>query len=147
MSSLPQGEKMKIKFDFCKDGENADVTFVREEGDPKFYGIAHAKGEHALFHFLKKWLNQRGFNFIKKLAQKDGHMVGDQYQPYLRMRNQKQVPHPFALISGFYALHGANEDWNKGEVELILHGSNTNTFEFVRGLCMGREDMTCIKQT
>ena len=137
---------MKVKFQFCSDGENADVTFIREDNDPKFYGICHAKGEHALFNFIKKWLNERGFDFIKKRAQDDNHLVGDEYQPYLRCRvkGKKQLKnsHPFALISGFYALHGANEDWNKGQVDLILHGFDVNTCNFVQGLCEGRQDMT-----
>jgi len=140
---------MKVKFHFCSDGENADVTFIREDGDPKFYGMKHAKGEHALMAYLKKWLNARGFDFIKKRVQDDGHMVGDEYQPYLRCRakGKKQLKnsHPFALISGFYALYGTNEDWNKGKVDLILYGSDTNTFAFVQGLCEGRQDMTCGK--
>ena len=60
------------------------VTFHREASDPKFHGSRHAKGEHALFRFIGKWLNAHGFDVIKKRAQKDGHMIGDQYQPYLR---------------------------------------------------------------
>ena len=98
------------------------ITFKREEGDPKFYGTMHAKGEHALLHFIKKWMNARGFSLIKKLAQKDGHMVGDQYQPYLRTSSpKKHFPHVY-IISTFYAIRGANEDWNKGEVTLALWG-------------------------
>ena len=99
------------------------VKFVREEGDPKFYGTKHAAGEHALFNYIKKWLNSRGFCLIKKRAQKDGHMVGDKYQPYLRTAKafpaEMCQPH-IMIISDFYALRGANEDWNEGEVTLEL---------------------------
>ena len=60
------------------------VTFYRESGDPRFHGLRFAKGEHALFRFIARWLDARGFDVIKKRAQKDGHLIGDQYQPYLR---------------------------------------------------------------
>jgi hypothetical protein len=90
------------------------VVLTREDSDPKFHGILHAKGEHALFYFIKKWLNARGFSLIKKRAQNDGHLV-DEYQPYLR--SKKGIP-DLMIISGFYALRGANEDWNKGSVTL-----------------------------
>ncbi len=99
------------------DNECGQIEFTREATDPKFYGIAGAKGEHALFHFIKKWLNERGFDCIKKRAQSDGHMVGDEFQPYLRERKGK-----WCIISGFYALRGANEDWNEGLVDLNFHG-------------------------
>ena len=102
------------------------VTFYREAGDPRFDGIRFAKGEHALFRFVARWLNARGFDVIKKRAQKDGHMIGDQYQPYLRCRKPRAgVPHVM-VWSGFYALRGANEDWNKGQVSLLLE---TDCFE------------------
>jgi hypothetical protein len=98
------------------------VILTREPGDPKFYGT-WAKGEHALLHYLRKWLNARGFNLIKKRLQDDGHLMGDNYQPYLRppVRQPGSSPHIF-IVSGFYALRDANQDWNKeGKVELNVH--------------------------
>jgi hypothetical protein len=96
------------------------ITFCRQPGDPKFHGLRFAKGEHALLRFLARWLNARGFDVIKKRAWKDGHLIGDQFQPYLRCRTPRaDVPHVM-LWSGFYALRGANEDWNRGEVALLL---------------------------
>lgn len=96
-----------------------DVTFFREPGDPKFYGFKLAAGEHKLFHFLKRKLNEEGNDLIKKRIQKDGHMMGDQYQPYIRTRKRTSKGLNIQIFSGFYALHGANEDWNKdGEVTL-----------------------------
>lgn len=106
---------MKATLDGCK------IIFTREQGDPKFHGIRQAKGEHGLLHFIKEWLNARGFGLAKKLVQKDGHLMGDQYQPYLRTRKpSKGQPH-ICIVSGFYAIRGANEDWNEGEVALDLH--------------------------
>ena len=46
---------------------------TREPGDPRFHGLRFAKGEHSLFRFIANWLNARGFDLIKKRAQKDGH--------------------------------------------------------------------------
>ena len=114
------------------------VTFYREAGDPRFHGIAHAKGEHSLFYFIAKWLNARGFDVIKKRAHKDGHLIGDEYQPYIRCRKpRKNIPHIY-IYSGFYALRGANEHWNKGEVTLVLRtdvfGKNQNTMELINKL-------------
>ena len=99
------------------------ITFFREEGDKKYYGMKFAKGEHALFRAIAKWLNARGFDVIKKRAQNDGHMIGDIYQPYIRTRKRvRGIPH-IMIYSGFYALRGANEDWNKkGKVTLIIVG-------------------------
>jgi len=102
---------MKVKFNINS------VTLTREPGDPKFYGMKGARGEHRLLHYLCKWLNERGFKLIKKRLADDKHLMGDNYQPYLRppTRNPGDGPHIF-IVSGFYALRGANEDWNAGEV-------------------------------
>ena len=107
---------------FCLNRNGGTVTFHREDGDKKYYGQRHAAGEHNLFYAIKKWLNERGFDLIKKRAQNDGNMIGDQYQPYIRIRSRNsQAPH-IAIYSGFYALRGANVDWNEGAVTLILQG-------------------------
>ena len=115
------------------------VTLTREKGDPRFYGVQHAKGEHGLFRYLARELNATGFDVIKKRAQKDGHMIGDEYQPYIRTRTARQDRTHIMIYSGFYQLRGANEDWNKGEVSLILiHDSfsrGQDTESMIRTLC------------
>jgi hypothetical protein len=115
------------------------VTFVREATDPRFHGIQHARGECRLFHYIAKWLNVRGFDIIKKRAQDDMHMIGDEYQPYLRCRKPlKNIPHIY-IWSGFYALRGANADWNRGEVSLLLETNvfdkGQDTMAMIRTLC------------
>jgi hypothetical protein len=114
------------------------ITFTREENDPKFYGITHAKGEHALFHFIKKIMNARGFSLIKKRMQKDGHMMGDEYQPYLRTKNPRVKGPHVMLYSGFYQIRGANEDWNEGSVTLLMQkdcfDAGQDTDEIIRKL-------------
>jgi len=62
------------------------VTFHRDKTDPRFHGNRFARGEHNLFQFVKKWLNVQRLRRYKKRAQKDGHLIGDVYQPYLRCR-------------------------------------------------------------
>ncbi len=115
---------MKVKIDMY--GDTGSITCIREEDDPKFYGIVHAKGEHAFMHFLKKWLNERGCNLIKKLIWKDGHLMGDDYQPYLRTKSNRSAgPHMY-IYNGRYAIEGAEKHWNDGEVKLHLH---TNIFK------------------
>jgi len=95
------------------------IVFFRDAGDPKFYGVRYARGEHALLHFLKKELNKQGWDLIKKLMRKDGHMVSE-YQPYLRARFAKSKGPNVCIYSGFFAIRGANEDWNAGEVTLNI---------------------------
>jgi hypothetical protein len=113
---------MRAKFSIGTSG--GFVTFHREEGDRRYHGAAHAKGEHNLFYAVKQWLIARGFDVIKKRAQKDGHMLGDEFQPYVRCRKPtSDTPH-IAIYSGFYALRGANEDWNAGEVRLNVEGGH-----------------------
>lgn len=114
---------MQVKFHFYEKAGEGSITITREPGDRKFYGMRFAHGEHNFLHNLCKWLNARGFNLIKVRAQKDGHMVGDEYQPYLRppKRGRKRTAPDIYIISGFYALRGANEDFNQGEVMLNVH--------------------------
>ena len=124
---------MKVKI-FAIDNECGCIELTREATDPKFYGVAWAKGESALFYFIKKWLNEHGFDCIKKRAQKDGHLVWDEYQPYLRDRKGD-----WCIISGFYALRGANEDWNEGCVDLNFHGDAIKFREKLQqGACCAR---------
>jgi len=101
------------------------VTFIREDGDPKFYGKRCAKGEHALFHFIKTRLNESGNDFIKKRAQRDGHLLGDEYQPYIRTRSATSKGKNLVIFSGFYALRGAEADWNDGAVTLCAMSAYT----------------------
>lgn len=139
---------MRIKF------EGESITLIREADDPKFYGARFAKGEHNLLSFLKKALNALGFDLIKKRAQKDGHMIGDEYQPYLRAR---QARHPKANLPhiyiwwGSYALRGANEDWNNGEVTLLLETDvfekGQDTLGVIRQLVAGKSNVEFVEVT
>lgn len=124
------------------------VTLQREEGDPKFHGNAYAKGEHALLHYLKKFLNARGFSLIKKRIWKDGHLMGDEYQPYLKTphRGANGAPN-ICIYSGFYAIQGANERLNEtGKVTLLMEldiytKPQPDCLERVKALCEKHPDL------
>jgi len=133
---------MRVVFHLGQHGGSA--TFLREPGDPAFYGLRHAAGEHRLFHYIRAWLNVRGWDVIKKRAQADGHLIGDEYQPYIRTRLPRPgVPHVM-LWSGFYQLRGANEDWNAGKVMLRLAHDvfcrSQDTRAEIRRLCADRPE-------
>lgn len=100
--------------------EGSHLIVTREEGDKKYHGIVNAKGEHNLFYAIKNELNKQGYDLIKKLMWKDGHLVDDM-QPYLRTRKKGAGKADIYISSDFWALRGANEDFNKGEVSLRVH--------------------------
>jgi hypothetical protein len=100
---------MKLSFD----GNTLNVK--REDNDPKYYG--NVSGESNLLHAIKKELNQRGYDLIKKRMWKDGHLVDD-LQQYLRTRKKGSGKADIYIYSVFWAIRGANEDFNKGEVSL-----------------------------
>lgn len=95
------------------------VTITRENGDKKYYGIANGAGESKFFHDLKKELNKQGYDLIKKRMWKDGHLVDDMQQ-YLRTRKKGAGKADIAIYSTFWAIRGANEDFNNGEVTLCV---------------------------
>lgn len=98
------------------------LTVIREEGDPKFYGTANAKGESNFLHYLKGILNSQGHDLIKKRMWKDGHLVSD-LQQYLRVRSKaaikKGAPN-IALYNDHFAINGLNDDWNEGKATLVI---------------------------
>jgi hypothetical protein len=100
----------------------SEITVYREAGDRKFYGRGHASGENRLLYHLAKHLNAMGFRLIRVCPGRDGHMLGDEYQRYLRppVGCPRKFPHIY-IYSGFYAIRGANENYNKeGKVTLIV---------------------------
>lgn len=117
---------MRPSFSIGKGG--GSLILIKERGDRHIYGDRHAQGEHLLLYKAKLLLNRLGFSLIKKRAQLDGHMIGDQFQPYLRPRNERsEAPHIY-IFNGCYALYGANREWNKqGKVRLEVHGNAFGT--------------------
>lgn len=93
------------------------LVVTREQSDKKYYGRANAKGESNLLHAIKTELNKQGYDLIKKRMWKDGHLVDDMQQ-YLRTRKKGAGKADIYIYSGFWALCGADEVFNKGEVRL-----------------------------
>lgn len=102
---------------------STSLTVIREEGDPKFYGVRNAAGESNFLYWLKNLLNSQGFNLVKTRMWKDGHLVDDMQQ-YLRTTSpaavKKGAPNIY-LHNGYWAIRGLEEDWNKeGKTRLSL---------------------------
>ena len=116
---------MKIKFD------RTSVLFIREDGDPKFYGVKDAKGESNLFYWIKKQIAKghpdlpKNFptDWIKKRMWKDGHMMDDMQQ-YLRTRKpvvkEKGIAWHVCFYNGYWAVQGADYYWNQGSCRLSM---------------------------
>ena len=104
---------MKLEF------KGTDLIVTREEGDPKYYGVVNGAGESKLLHAIKVELNKQGYDLIKKRMWKDGHMV-DEMQQYLRTRKKGAGKVDIYIRSLFWAVRGANDDFNEGEVILAV---------------------------
>lgn len=96
-------------------------TVTKEPGDPKFSGIVNAAGESRLLYHIKKILNARGYDLIKKRMYKDGHLMSDMQQ-YLRARKKSGDPDKDIYIyNGMWNVRGAEEYLNRdGKVGLIV---------------------------
>lgn len=113
---------MKVSFTgVSKEYEQASLLVEREEGDPKFYGVVNAAGESRLLYHVKKTLNERGYDLIKKRMWKDGHLVDDRQQ-YLRTRSHtSDTPHIY-IWNDRWMIVGAEEDYNeKGKTRLHVY--------------------------
>ncbi len=80
----------------------------REPGNPKLYR------ESLLFHAVRNELRRQGFDVIKKLMWKDGHLTDDS-RYYIRERSWK-----FAVFFEFYQQNNAVADYNRGGVLLSV---------------------------
>lgn len=98
-----------------------NIVIKREAPDPKFYGVVNAAGESKLLHHLKKYLNAKGYDLIKKRMHKDGHMVADMQQ-YLRTRkiNAKTI----MIYNGRWQIEGAEVAWNAGHNTTFILETN-----------------------
>ena len=102
------------------------ILVIREAKDKKYYGDFNAKGESNLLYALKKHLNAKGFNLIKKRMWRDGHLVDD-CQQYLRTAKKTNDPHNDVMIyNSAFQIKGANDNYNKGQVVLSIE---RNIFE------------------
>jgi hypothetical protein len=96
---------------------------TREKGDPVFSGTVNAAGESRLLHHLKKILNARGYDLIKKHMAKDGHLMSDMQQ-YLRTRKKTGKPSKDIYIY--------NSMWSINGADFYLRLNGSFTFSVVR---------------
>jgi hypothetical protein len=87
--------------------ENAIVKVTKEKEDPRFYSESH------FLYFVQQELKKQGYNVVKKLMHKDGHLVSET-QHYIRQTNYE-----WAIWNPYYTIYGAHDKFNEfGEVEL-----------------------------
>jgi len=89
-----------------------NCTVIREPGDKKIYN------ESQLLHHVKLELIKQGYDVIKKLMWKDGHMVSDTCH-YIRSMNGNII-----IWDSQYAIRNAATDYNEGCV--IYEANNDN---------------------
>ena len=87
---------------------------IKRNNDKKIYN------ESILYFKIKEKLNKRGFNLIKKLIHKDGHMMGGPRNYYLRDRKWN-----FCFIDYDYQIRALHENYNNNE-DTILFKHNFN---------------------
>lgn len=107
---------------------NSACVITRETGDPVFRGVVNAAGESRLLYHVKKILNARGYDLIKKRACKDGHLLSD-LQQYLRARKPSGVPDKDIYIyNTFWQIEGADERLRReGTVTLCVEKNVFNS--------------------
>jgi len=96
------------------------LVVIREKGDPVFYGVGMGAGESKFLHWVKTMLIKRyGWDLIKKLMWKDGHMVEDT-QHCIRSRYPSTKPN-ILFWNDHYAIRGLEEDFRvRGEARLAV---------------------------
>ena len=105
---------MKLEF------RDSNLHVYRESTDPKYYGVMNAAGESRLLYAIKNQLNKDGWDLIKKRMHKDGHLMAEMQQ-YLRTRKPTGNPDKDIYIyNGFWQIRGAEEDFNAGNLVLIV---------------------------
>ena len=98
--------------------DSGRLLVKREPGDHRCNAGGWGSGwgpEHQLMYRIKRRLNACGFNLIKKRAQSDGHIWGEEATPYLRSANKvRRHPHIY-IYDGNYAVRNSAEEFNTGE--------------------------------
>jgi len=94
-----------------KHGRNGTITIIREEGDKKVYN------DSTLMRHIARKLNEMGYNVVKKLMWRDGHMVDDNLTYIKTKRTDEQS---FFIYDGAYNIRSAYKDYNEGELILNM---------------------------
>lgn len=109
-------EAIKMKVEITRNGKNGYMDIIREESDPKLYS------ESTLLYHAAKKLKEMGYDVVKQLMWKDGHMYGDDHIHYIKTRyKHKADPDAFFAYDGDYALRSLYEPYNqRNKVTLIM---------------------------
>ena len=105
--------------------EGTTCYVVREEGDPKRFRATEwcPDAESTLLYHVNKELRKQGYDLVKKLMAKDGHLV-DSLQHYLRPRKGKK-PTKKSNIAIY------NSDWGIGGMETFWNNDGKCMFTVV----------------
>ena len=99
------------------------LTVQRETSD-KPYGWGPTAAESNLMYTLKQVLSKAGFDVIKKLVHKDGHLFGHDQLTYVRSNPKHRLLErdlSFYVYDGQYAIRLSSDDWNqKGTVDFHI---------------------------
>jgi len=103
---------MHLQSNFKELIENGKSTSINVYADGEKYYT-----ESAFYHALKKELIKMGYDVIKKLIQKDGHLMGDRYMYYIRERKWN-----WCLVDPHYAINDINKRFNEDrKVDMHFH--------------------------
>jgi hypothetical protein len=89
------------------------IKLMREYSEP------YVRNESDLFLRLRNVLIRLGYDVIKKLMWKDGHLV-DEYEHYVRSRHVNR-PDAFAIYDSDYVIRSSAQEYNReGEIDLTI---------------------------
>jgi hypothetical protein len=96
------------------DKEHGRVYVTKQKGDPRFSRSNWADAESTFLYHVKQELIKQGYDCIKKLMRKDGHMVDDTQQYIIDRKGD------WCIRNNFYAVYDAGERFNQdGVIELL----------------------------
>lgn len=135
---------MNIKFSIGQGG--GTITIQREEQDPRAKASGFTRHTHGwgpeihLMFTLSKKLNSLGFNLFRRKMGRDGHLMGDDHTPYLRVRDDKTSAPQIYIYDGMYALRNSAEEYNARKsvllnIEMDVFGKQADCYERVAQLC------------
>jgi len=103
--------KVELKQEAC--------IITKEEGDKPIKTSRGGWGspESGFLYLIKKELIKQGYDVIKKLMWKDGHLVSD-YDHYIRTRKVKG-PNSFAIWDGNHAIRSCAEDYKRDGMVIL----------------------------
>ena len=76
--------------------------------------------ESIFWYYLRKAVNALGYDVVRQIPKKDGHLTSMPY--YLKDRKSGEA----FIWDGNYALRMAHEEYNKGTIDLACNGAFKN---------------------